>query len=481
MTPKGAAAVATKGAMRGSDGTPPFAPAPGPLNDEYLHVDDDVHLDDMISWLDNPASGANNAAPPAHHLFGEARIHHSNNTHRSKLERALELIRASELEESPLESEQGLIQLWIPEDMADSHFGPRRLQNVVVGTTTKAGSSAESPDATAMESSSEEEGPATGTALATLAEFGERSKRYRFKVEGGLAEGLPGRVFVSGRPEMTLDVRNYGRENYLRINEAKSCGIKAAVGIPVYRVEGSWRETVAVVEISKVSDKLRMERLSCKLAEAFESVDLLTWGRETPSVKFGNWPFNVHVQRTSAILNTLVEAVCQLRGIAYVACWGKKSPDHHCLPSTSAPHPHPHPHPHHRNLAYLSCDALPCGVQHSDFIKYRQVCSTRAILEGHGIVGTAWAKNASIWHADISNLPPEINPYSQFGVGNDSLKGAVVAVPITLSRESGKASQGNGSKYVMEIFITEVCRDVEEQRRLIVDMLSLFLRIGGGR
>ena len=338
MTPKGAAAVATKGAMRGSDDTPPFAPAPGPLNDEYLHVDDDVHLDDMISWLDNPASGANNAAPPAHHLFGEARIHHSNNTHRSKLERALELIRASELEESPLESEQGLIQLWIPEDMADSHFGPRRLQNVVVGTTTKAGSSAESPDATAMESSSEEEGPATGTALATLAEFGERSKRYRFKVEGGLAEGLPGRVFVSGRPEMTLDVRNYGRENYLRINEAKSCGIKAAVGIPVYRVEGSWRETVAVVEISKVSDKLRMERLSCKLAEAFESVDLLTWGRETPSVKFGNWPFNVHVQRTSAILNTLVEAVCQLRGIAYVACWGKKSPDHHCLPSTLSTH-----------------------------------------------------------------------------------------------------------------------------------------------
>ncbi len=54
---------------------------------------------------------------------------------------------------------------------------------------------------------SEEYTEAEVAMTTTLTHFGERSKLYKFQVEEGLAEGLPGRVFVSGRPEMTLDVQ----------------------------------------------------------------------------------------------------------------------------------------------------------------------------------------------------------------------------------------------------------------------------------
>ena len=362
-----------------------------------------------------------------------------------KLQKAMHIIRANEIEGSSVESDHCLIQVWFP----DEH---KRLQNCVVACTKS-------------EEYTEEQ------VASTLTHFGERSKLYKFQVDGGAAEGLPGRVFVSGRPEMTLDVQRYGKANYLRIDEAINCGIKASVGIPVYSrgpCESDSLDTVAVVEISKVSEKLNMERLSCKLADVFESVDLHTWGRESPSVKFRNWPYNVHVQRTGAILNTLVEAVCQISGIQYASIWGRYTGGGmQQLQEGNG-----------KQLTLLSCDALPCGVQNSSFIEYRQSCTSKIVFEGFGFVGSAWKKECTMWHSQVAGIPEGCNPYRGFNVAN--FKGGVVAVPITLAK--GLEEEGEeDSKYVMEVFITDLCPDTEQQRRLIVNMLSLLLRIGGGR
>ena len=133
-----------------------------------------------------------------------------------------------------------------------------------------------------------------------------------------------------------------------------------------------------------------MERLSCKLADVFERVDLRTWGRDIgAAVRFANWPFNVHLQRTGAILNTLVEAACQLPGIEYVACWGKftgAGTSAGLIPPAAGSNDQ-------RQLPdLLTCDALPCGVQHPLFIEYRKACSSKLVYEGYGFVGNAWAR-----------------------------------------------------------------------------------------
>ena len=391
-----------------------------------------------------------------------------------KLQRAMEIIRETELDGSQgLESDNSLVQIWIP-DREDGALR-KNLRNVVVGCTTRHNKSSQRYRREAEKAEKAED---EGEVTYTLSRFGERSKLYKFQVEGGMAEGLPGRVFVSGRPEMTLDVQRYGKDNYLRIHEAASCGIRAAVGMPVYsKSESGSRETVAVVEISKVSAGLNMERLSCKLADVFERVDLRTWGRDIgAAVRFANWPFNVHVQRTGAILNTLVEAACQLPGIEYVACWGKftgAGTSAGLIPPAAGSNDQ-------RQLPdLLTCDALPCGVQHPLFIEYRKACSSKLVYEGYGFVGNAWSRNCSVWNSCVSQIPWQANPYSYFNVSR--FLGGVVAVPITLSRAEGGREGEEAAKYVLEIFITERCRDVEVQRQLIVRMLTDLLKMGGGR
>ena len=166
-----------------------------------------------------------------------------------KLQRAMEIIRETELDGSQgLESDNSLVQIWIP-DREDGALR-KNLRNVVVGCTTRHNQSSQRYRREAEKAEKAED---EGEVTYTLSRFGERSKLYKFQVEGGMAEGLPGRVFVSGRPEMTLDVRRYGKDNYLRIHEAASCGIRAAVGMPVYsKSESGSRETVAVVEPAEV-------------------------------------------------------------------------------------------------------------------------------------------------------------------------------------------------------------------------------------
>ena len=403
-------------------------------------------------WEEGPATG-----DPQRERLSRHSLDPKDEETFEKLQKAMEIIRTTESHQrSSFDPDHCLIQVWFPDKN-------NRLQNQVVSTTTS------HSDDDVMQQDCD-------SVSSTLSHFGERSKLFKFKVGGGLAEGLPGRVFVSGRPEMTTDVQQYGKENYLRIDEAVNCGIKAAVGIPIYLRENTSPksrslETVAVVEISKMSKSLNMESISGKLADIFESVDLYTWGKASPSLRLGKWPFSTQVMRTSSVLNTLTEAVCQVQGVLFAQVWGPCNSTNLLPSSKLAKRQRQQQH-----MDLLSCDCLPCGVQDSRFIDFRTVCTSSFVCEGQGIVGTAWKKNSSVWYGQISSIPEEENPYSAFDIR--SFNGGVVAIPITLSKESEDLVE---TKYVMEIFLTELCANMEEQRRLIVQILSMLLNVGGGR
>ena len=49
-------------------------------------------------------------------------------------------------------------------------------------------------------------------------------------------------------------------------------------------------------------------------------------------------------------------------------------------------------------------------------MEYRQSCSSRLIYENYGFVGKAWAKNCSVWHANVSQIPGRANPYGTFNI-----------------------------------------------------------------
>jgi hypothetical protein len=54
------------------------------------------------------------------------------------------------------------------------------------------------------------------------------------KEEAGLYLGLPGRVFISGVPEWTSNVRYYSKTEYLRVEHAFRHEIRGSLAMPIY-------------------------------------------------------------------------------------------------------------------------------------------------------------------------------------------------------------------------------------------------------
>lgn len=71
--------------------------------------------------------------------------------------------------------------------------------------------------------------------------------------------GAPGRVFISGHPELACNVQQYPREAYLRRAEAEQCRVQSSMLLPVFVVPSSTEprpSAVGVVEIVQTSDDM---------------------------------------------------------------------------------------------------------------------------------------------------------------------------------------------------------------------------------
>mmetsp|Transcript_15537 Transcript_15537/g.39556 ORF Transcript_15537/g.39556 Transcript_15537/m.39556 type:complete len:625 (-) Transcript_15537:1077-2951(-) len=281
-----------------------------------------------------------------------------------------------------------------------------------------------------------------------LSYFRNCSEKYRFcfKEDG---EGLPGRVFVTGRAEMTLDVQKYNHVDYFRLLDAQKCGIHSTIAIPVYQRVGSQLKTVAAIEV--VNLETHFTPIIDQLANLLETVDLSSWGRSmtSPSLRM-----SLHdCQRTESVLSNVMEACCREFDIALAQFWApEERKNGSCNKDT-----------------LLSCSCLPSCVQNRAFLDYRKSSSNLLIVPGCGFVGKAWNSKNSIWHPNAEAV--------LMGPSEDCLHiGAKGLVAIPMFFSEGEESQ----KFILELFLPPDIVDEEEQRQLIVDILVLLLKVGKG-
>lgn len=139
-----------------------------------------------------------------------------------------------------------------------------------------------------------------------LALFRCISCKYRFDSDPSYGEstGAIGRVFYYGKPEMCIDVQQYDKSTYLRVNEAHACRIHSTLILPVFN-EGDSKAS-AVVEVSHHDKTAEFTDIIQKFMESLDDVGLQTADFHLDNLKLGlrKWPVEV----CSVPLNSIEES-----------------------------------------------------------------------------------------------------------------------------------------------------------------------------
>ncbi|KAJ3671533.1 hypothetical protein LUZ60_007612 [Juncus effusus] len=151
----------------------------------------------------------------------------------------------------------------------------------------------------------------------SLAGYREISTQFCFAAmeTPGLFPGLPGRVFITGRPEWTPCVSYYNKSEYLRGDYAANYEVRGSIAVPVF---GTGEDSCfAVLEIITTREKSDFdEELDC-VCKAFQSVNLKTTKTESHTQ---NNPTRNQKLSYSSISQTL-KTICQAHSIPLGLLW----------------------------------------------------------------------------------------------------------------------------------------------------------------
>lgn len=99
---------------------------------------------------------------------------------------------------------------------------------------------------------------------AAMESWMRRTREIRF----GRGQGLPGRVWASGQAEWILDLSRSDEATFLRLQEARSAGLRGAVAVPV----GSAERVVAVLAFFKTTAAIHDEAAVRLLSDVAEQL-----------------------------------------------------------------------------------------------------------------------------------------------------------------------------------------------------------------
>mmetsp|Transcript_28762 Transcript_28762/g.34945 ORF Transcript_28762/g.34945 Transcript_28762/m.34945 type:complete len:643 (-) Transcript_28762:1331-3259(-) len=250
-----------------------------------------------------------------------------------------------------------------------------------------------------------------------LTNFRQASTKYTFHVstDGSSTNlGLPGRVFLSARPELSPDVRLYSKKEYLRLNEAIDNGITSSVALPVL----CGKEVVAIVETVSV-DPMNFARRIGKICDSLSQSGL-------SSVNITHQPIcktisMQHVAATSSIMNQAVIKLVHLlqwdvSGM-YTQVW---------IPTVVQ---------YRDNLSavQLVCSSRPSVDQDHPFYQFQTICTEVTLFPGEGPAGQAYTQNNLIAASDIRMFSARDYGLVKFArIHNVQL---MVGVKVTLDRQ----------------------------------------------
>ena len=239
-----------------------------------------------------------------------------------------------------------------------------------------------------------------------LAAFRFASTHYAFSPRASnFPVGMPGRVYNSGRAELTPNVQLYDREQYVRLPDAVQCGIKGTLAVPVFDEAASGparRRPAAVIEVATsradVDWGAMIDRISGACSTARLSTSSARSGSSLPSLVA---PLSA---RCSAVLTTLVARAATSQGMVYAQAWrlaeeSAAVPGEPGLPPPACLHA--------AGLPYCCAPGIAASPELSAF---RAMCADTPLSEGQGLPGVALQRGAAEWHGpggafDITAYP----------------------------------------------------------------------------
>ena len=265
-----------------------------------------------------------------------------------------------------------------------------------------------------------------------LAAFRFASTHYAFSPSGPAAHagnfpvGMPGRVYNSGRAELSPDVQLYDREQYPRLPDAVHCGIKGTLAVPVFDDAASGaarRRPAAVIEVATSRDDVDWGAMIDRISGACSTARLSTTsGARAGGVLPGTFaPLSA---RCSAALATLVARAASAQGMVFAQTW-RLSEMSAAASSEASP-----PLPASLHAAGLPHSASPGSAASPALTAFRAMCADTPLMEGQGLPGVALLRGAAEWHGPGGAFDITAYPLSHFAAAAGLRSGCALRLAL---------------------------------------------------
>ena len=333
-----------------------------------------------------------------------------------------------------------------------------------------------------------------------LAAFRSASTHYAFSAPSSapvagaqpLPVGMPGRVFSTGRAEITPDVQLYKKSEYARLPDAAACGIRGTLALPVFdmagtspahgvgvgaptqHMGGSPGKPVAVLEFATPSHDVEWPSVIARIRAVLEHSRLSTCSsarvnipQEVVLAQPGLGP------QSSAALTYLVHMASSWPGIAFAQIWRLCTTALHTSPTSSTSSgAYPGAAPPPPGVEYLYTWAMPhtsVTPGSPSLAAFRVMCCETPLVLGQGLPGVAVSRGSAEW-TGTSNDAFDIAAYPlrHFAFAAGLVSGAALRLELP---EGGAET---GGVVVLECLSTTKAETPEDARHLLISFQMLL-------
>ncbi|XP_047091830.1 protein NLP2-like isoform X2 [Lolium rigidum] len=293
-----------------------------------------------------------------------------------------------------------------------------------------------------------------------LTGYREVSRQFTFSAaEGpGLFPGLPGRVFISGRPEWTSNVMYYNPSEYLRVNYAIHNEVRGSLAMPVFDPRSG--SCCAVLEVVMTQEKDNFCSEMDNLSNALQSVHLST-------VKARKHPQS-HTRNQESVLTEILDvlrAVCHTHMLPLALAWIPVCPNSNL--NVSAEYGDQPVKFGLRNKDVLCVQESACYINDMRMHDFVHACAEHPLEKGQGVAGNAILSNNPFFSSDVREYDMHDYPLAHHA----RKFGLHAAVAIRL-----RSTYTGNDDYVLEFFLPLACKVGEEQQLLLDDIAVTMQR-----
>ena len=348
-----------------------------------------------------------------------------------------------------------------------------------------------------------------GNSGDALAAFRSASTHYEFSAPSAAAPGapplapsqgsalpvgMPGRVFSTGRAEITPDVQLYSQSEYARLPDAVRAGIRGTLALPVFdmagtppasggampaQLGGSPSRPVAVLEFATPSHDVEWQHVIARIRGVLEHSRL-----STSSSARVNIPQEVVLSQpglgpqSQAALTYLVHVASAWPGIAFAQVWRLCTTAAHTSPTSSTSsgaYPGGGAAPPPPGVEYLHTWAMPhtsVTPGGPSLAAFRVMCCETPLVLGQGLPGVAVSRGTAEWTGTANDaFDIAAYPLRHFAFSAGLVSGA--ALRLELPEGGGET----GGVVVLECLSTTKAGTASDARHLLTSFQSLLVEL----